>query len=228
MIYKKKPPVKVHKSCFFIIFFNMYGRIKNILLWKGYKKPVSIPVSELGGSSKKNLALMLNKEKYDDIRRAKYYRDAMKNPFAREFLDEFENSTGPQMDALIARDNSAGNMGSPEISASPTGYVFKANADACPRCLMFDGTWVANPIDAQLLSHPGCRCSVVPRESFSTYQKDFGIDTETAAQNNRDYGHSLEATPWVNLVGDYETKTGKNNSFWQLTPAQKRANGYTG
>ena len=157
-----------------------YSQIRNILFWKSRQKPVAIPVSEMGGSSKAVLKQLVNKELNLDQMNARALKDSRKNPFAQELYEEMTNS-GPQVQAMLSRDMTKGNLGSPEIESSPLGYVFKANADACPRCLMFDGTWVANPMDAQLLSHPGCRCSIVPRQNYESYKKTFGISTEEAA-----------------------------------------------
>lgn len=199
-----------------------YSHIRNILFWKSRQKPVAIPVSEMGGSSKAVLKQLVNKELNLDQMNARALKDSRKNPFAQELYDEMTNS-GPNVQAMLSRDMTKGNLGSPEIESSPLGYVFKANADACPRCLMFDGTWVANPMDAQLLSHPGCRCSIVPRQNYESYKKTFGISTEEAAQNNKDYGHSTELTPWMNLLDDEEDELGKNNSYFRLTQSQKAA-----
>lgn len=155
------------------------------------------------GNQKSIKAMLLNNDRTVEQKMMNALQKASKSAFAQDYFNQLAGSgSGPEMSALTARDMSTGNLGSSEIPASELGYVFKANADACPRCLMFDGTWVANPIDAQLLSHPACRCSVIPRRDYVSYQKDYGITTDEAAQNNRNYGHSETLQPWMMLKDD--------------------------
>lgn len=162
-----------------------------------------------GLGNKKSLGRLVSDQSTVEQKMLNALRKASKSAFAEDYFNQIAGSgAGPEQAAMTARDMSSGNMGSSEIPASELGYVFKANADACPRCLMFDGTWVASPIDAQLLSHPGCRCSVVPRRDYVSYKKDYGISTEEAAQTNKDYGHSDTLAPWATLRDD--------KSYWSL------------
>ncbi len=196
----------VKGGCCIVAEINVYygqmptraSRIRNILtLWGRPKRAVP---NTPGAATKRALERYVNEDAMNERAMANMLAKARKSPFAAKLYSQISQAGGgPEITAMTARDLTTGNRGSEELTPSATGYVFKANADACPRCLMFDGTWVANPIDAQLLSHPGCRCSVVPRANYTSYEKDYGIDLDTAAQNNRDYGHSEELTPWVYL-----------------------------
>lgn len=185
------------KKCYIVDMATRASRIRNILTLWGRSKVASPAVT---GSASKVLRRYVNEEAMNEKAMANMLAKARKSPFARELFDQISQAGGgPEISAMTARDLTKGNLGSEELTPSKTGYVFKANADACPRCLMFDGTWIANPIDAQLLSHPGCRCSVVPRADYTSYEKDYKIDLDTAAQNNKSFGHSEELTPWVYL-----------------------------
>lgn len=174
------------------------SRIRNILTLWGKSKAAVPAVSNSATAA--NLRRYVNEEAMNEKAMANMLAKARKSPFARELFNQISQAGGgPEISAMTARDLTKGNLGSEELTPSKTGYVFKANADACPRCLMFDGTWIANPIDAQLLSHPGCRCSVVPRADYTSYEKDYNIDLDTAAQNNKSFGHSEKLKPWVYL-----------------------------
>lgn len=167
-----------------------------------------------GFANKKVLAQLVEKGRLVEEKMRNALVKASKSAFAQDYFDQIAGSgAGPEQAAMTARDMSSGNLGSEEIPRSDLGYVFSANADACPRCLMFDGTWVASPIDAQLLSHPGCRCSVVPRADYQSYKSQWGISTEEAAQENKDYGHSDELAPWAMLKND--------NSYWGTKDADR-------
>lgn len=198
---------------------GMPGRIKNLLVFnaRARKNPFRLTegsanyarLRELVGDSQHRPKTGVNKDYTVEQRMMNALRKASKSAFAQDYFDTIAGSgAGPETSAMLARDMSSGNLGSGEIPASELGYVFSANADACPRCLMFDGTWVANPIDAQLLSHPGCRCSVVPRRDYVSYKKETGISIDEALSNNKDYGHSTTIAPWAMLKDD--------RSYWGL------------
>lgn len=193
-----------------------YSKIRWLMTFnpraRGAAPKFSAVPNQPGLGNKKALGQLVEKGRLVEEKMRNALIKASKSAFAQDYFDQIAGSgAGPEQAAMSARDMSSGNMGSDEIKRSDLGYVFSANADACPRCLMFDGTWVASPIDAQLLSHPGCRCSVVPRADYHSYESQWGVSTEEAAQENKDYGHSEELAPWAMLK--------KDKSYWGVPGA---------
>jgi len=51
----------------------------------------------------------------------------------------------------------------------PMGFVFQAWPGCCPKCTALDGSPVADLIDAAMVSHPNCKCRVVPAEDYTPF-----------------------------------------------------------